>query len=75
MDENNPLHFLNRGPWYNTSICLKLYGSLFGDFITHSRTDRYNPICSLAEHDQMQPTYEDDEISIGDSSIPKNETT
>ena len=34
MDENNHLDWLNRGPWYNTSICFKLYGSMFEDFIT-----------------------------------------
>ena len=29
MDKNNHQDWLNRGPWYNTSICLKLYGSIF----------------------------------------------
>ena len=32
-------------------------------------------MCSLVAHDKIQPAYEDDESSIGDRSIPKNETT
>ena len=31
-------------------------------------------MCSLVAHDKIQPAYEDDEISIGDRSIPKNAT-
>ena len=66
---------MNKGPWYNTSICLKLHGSMFEDFITHARIDRYNTMCSLFSHDKIQLYYEDDDISIGDGSIPKNATT
>ena len=32
-------------------------------------------MCYLVAHDNMQPNYEDDESSIGDRSIPKDETT
>ena len=74
MDKNHHQYWLNKGPWYNTAICLRLHGSLFEYFITHARSDRYNLICSLVENDKIQPAYEDDEISIGDRSIPKNET-
>ena len=74
-DKNNHQDWLNKGPWYNTSICLNLHGSIFEDFITHERTDRYNIICYLVSHDKIQPAYEDDEISIGDRSIPKDATT
>ena len=42
MDENNHQNWLNRGPWYNISLCLKLHGSRFKEFITQARTDRYN---------------------------------
>ena len=35
MDENNHQDWLNKVPWYNTDICLRLHGSLFEDFITH----------------------------------------
>ena len=66
---------LNKGPFYNTSIYLKLHKSMFEDFITHARTDRYNLMCSLVAHDKIQPAYEYDEISIGDRSIPKDSTT
>ena len=66
---------MNKGPWYNTAICSKLHGSLFEDFITHSKTDRYNLLCSIVEHDKKYPDYEDDERSIGDSLINKHLTT
>ena len=29
MDKNNHQYWLNEGPRYNTSICLKLHGSMF----------------------------------------------
>ena len=48
---------------------------MYEDFITHARIYRYNIMCSLVSHDQIQPAYEDDEIIIGDMSIPKNATT
>ena len=35
IDKNNHQDWLNKGPWYNTSICLKLHGSMFEEFITH----------------------------------------
>ena len=56
-------------------MCLKFHGSIFEDFITHTRIDRYNIMCSLVAYDKIQPDYEYDESSIGDRSIPKNATT
>ena len=75
IDKNNHKYFLNKVPWYNTSICLKLHGSMFEDFITQARIDRYILMCSLVAHDKMQPDYEDDESSLGYRSIPKDATT
>ena len=75
MDKNDHQDWLNKGPWYNTSICLKLHGSVFEYFITQAITDRYNLMCSLVAHDKIRPAYEDDAGSIGDRSIPKNATT
>ena len=66
---------MNKGPWYNTVIFLRLRGSLFEEFITHARTDRYNLMCSLVANDKKQPDYKDEEIIIGDSLIPKHATT
>ena len=60
INKNNHQNLLNKGPWYNTSICLKVHGSMFKDFITHARTDRYNLMCSLVAPDKIQPKYEDD---------------
>ena len=48
------------------NICSKLHGIKFEDFITHSRTDLYNIMCSLVAHDRLEPDYKDDESSIGD---------
>ena len=59
IGESNHQDWLNEGPWYNTSICLKLHGSMFEDFITHKRTDRYNIMCYLVAHDKIKPAYED----------------
>ena len=56
---------LNNGPQYNTDIGLRMSGSMFEDFITHAIYDRYNIMCSLVAHDRKQPSYEDDESSIG----------
>ena len=75
MDENNHQDWLNKGPWYNTSIYSKLYGSRFEDFITQAITDRYNLIHYLVAHDKLQLYYKDDESSIADRAIPDNATT
>ena len=74
MDKNNHQDCLNKGPWYNTSFCLKFRGCTFEDFITQARTDRYNIMVSLVAHDKMQQYYEYYEISIGDSSILNDAT-
>ena len=50
-----------------------MYGKLFEYFIRHEIIDRYNLMCSIIAHDKEQPSYEDEEISIGDRPIPKNE--
>ena len=74
-ENNNNQDWLNKGPWYNKFIFKTLHVSMFEDFITHARIDRYNIMCYLVAHDKIQPDYEDDESSIGDRSIPKNATT
>ena len=74
IDESNHQYWLNKVPWYNTDICSRLHGSLFEDFRTHARTDRYNLICSLVAHDKKLPAYEDSERSIGDRLITKHVT-
>ena len=75
MDEDNHQDWFNKGPWYNTSICSKLHGIRFEDFITQAIIDRNNLMCSLVSHDRFQLDYKDDEISIGDRAIPDNATT
>ena len=75
MDEINHPNCLNIGPWYNIAICSRLNGSLFEYFMTHARTSRYNLLCHIVANNKKQPSYEDDESSIGDSIIPKYVTT
>ena len=55
------LDWFDTGPWHNKNICSKLYGTTFEGFITQSRTDRYNIMCSLVAHDRMQENKPDDE--------------
>ena len=74
MNKANNQDCLNRGPWYDTSIFSKLHVSRFEDFITQARTDRYNLMCSLVDHDRLKLDYKDDESSIGDRSIPDDAT-
>ena len=40
-------------PWYNTYICKKLHGNLFEGFIRNARTDRYNIMCAIDEHEKI----------------------
>ena len=56
--KSNHQNWLNKGPWYNTDICLKFHGALFEDFITHERTYRYNLLCYIVKCDKKQPAYE-----------------
>ena len=51
-----------------------MHGSLFEDFITHARTNKYNLLCCLVAHNKKQPAYEYKESSIGDSIVPKHVT-
>ena len=74
MNETNHQDWLNKGPWCSKSICSKLHGSRFEDFITQARTDKYNLMCYLVAHDRLQPDYEDYESSIGDREIPNDAT-
>ena len=75
IEENNHPNWFNKGPWYNTSICSKLHGKLFGDFMRHAITDRYHLMYSIIAHNKQQPLYQGEERSIGDRPISKNATT
>ena len=52
IEENNYPDWLDKVPWYSTSICSKLHGKLFEDFIIHARIDRYNLTCYIISHDK-----------------------
>ena len=60
MNQTNHQDWLNKVPWYNTFICSKLHGSRFEYFITQARTDQYNLMCYLVDHDRLQQDYKDD---------------
>ena len=57
MENNNHQDWLNKVPWYKTSICSKLRGRRFEDFITQARTYRYNLMCYLVAHDILKLDY------------------
>ena len=67
--------WLNKGPWYNTTIFSKLHGTVFEYFNRNDRTDIYSLMCSITGHDRQQSTYVDDVRSYVGRSIPKNATT
>ena len=46
MDKHNPYR-ITGGPWYNTYIYKKIYGTVFEKFIRNARTDRYNLMCYI----------------------------
>ena len=75
MDKKNNQYWLDKGPWYNTSIYSKMHRSRFESFITQAIIDGYNLTCYLVAHDKLQLDYIDDEISIRDRSIPDNAKT
>ena len=60
IEEINHQDRLNKFPWYNTAISSRLHGSVFENFITHGRTDRYYLMYSLVADDKLNPAQEDD---------------
>ena len=74
IKENNRPDWLNKGPWYNTSICSKLHGTVFDDFIINDGKDRCNIMWYITAHDKLQPKYFDDARSVGGLAIPNNST-
>ena len=55
---NNGLNLKDKkGSWYNTTICSKFHGTVFGYLVRNYITDRYNLMCYITTHDRQQPTY------------------
>ena len=54
MEKHNS-NWMTSGPWYNTSICKKLHGKLFEEFILNAKTERYNSMCSIGTHEKQNP--------------------
>ena len=74
IEEKNP-DWLNKGPWYNTTMYYKFDGTKFEDFIINDIKDRYNIMCYMTAHYRQQSKYVDNSISSGGIAIPKNATT
>ena len=45
----NIIH-ITGGPWYNISICKKIHGTVFEEFIRNARTDKHNLMCKNSIH-------------------------
>ena len=68
--------WLTGGPWYNTYICKKLHGKLFGGFIINVRTDRCHILCSIYVYAKYHQLSSCDHGSSGGSCpLPTNSTT
>ena len=63
------------GPWYKISICKKLHGNVFKEFIRNERTDRYNIMCYIYAHEKEHQSSCDDGSSGGGFPLPLNSTT
>ena len=55
MKKNNP-DWITGGPWYNKSICKKIYGTVFENYIINARTDRYKIMCYIDAHEKYNPS-------------------
>ena len=73
MDKHN-IDCITGGPWYNTSICKKLHGKVFEEFMRNSITDRYNLICSIDAHEKHQSWSIDGGSRGGGNALPSNST-
>ena len=74
MDKHDS-DWMTGGPCYNTSICKKLHGNVFEEFIINARTDRYSIMCSIDVHEIINPPEHDDGSRGGGYPIPSNSTT
>ena len=41
-------------PWYTTTMCSQLYGSVFGDYFATAKRDKYNLMCSIEAHRKIR---------------------
>ena len=73
MDKHNP-YWITVGIWYNTSICKKLHGTVFGEYIRNAITDIYNIMCSIDAHEKQKPSSIYDGISGGGNALPSLST-
>ena len=64
--------YIINGLWYNTTICSRLNISFFEDYVTTTRQDRYNLMCSIEAHEREHKTINDDASSGGERPLLSN---
>ena len=74
IDKHNPV-WITSVPQYNTSICKKVHGALFENYIRNSRTYRYKLMCSIDAYEKQQSSSVDDVNIGGGNTFPSNSTT
>ena len=61
---------MNKVPCYNTTICTKLDGQSFEDYLKTERNDRYELMCSVDAFDKQYVSITYDTIIVGGRPIP-----
>ena len=61
-DKKKKSYWITGGPCYNTSICKKIHGTVFEEFIRNSITYRYDLMCSIDAHEKKHVSYFGDGI-------------
>ena len=74
MYKHNP-YCITDVPWYNTSICKKIHGTVFEELFKNARTDRYNLMCSIDAHEKQHLSYIDGGNIGGGNALPSNSST
>ena len=62
------------GPGYNIMVCSQWHGSLFEDYVTTSKRDRYNIIFPIEAHERNQKSVNDEASSGGGRPLTYNST-
>ena len=69
MDAYNT-KYMDKVPWYNTTICTKLNGQNSEDYLKTGRKDRYYLMCSIDAYGKGRVSSTDGAISGGRRPIP-----
>ena len=67
------LHFTSwvmNCPWYETTICSLLHGFFFEYYVTTSKHDKYNLMCSIESHEKNHKHVNDQASNGGVRPLP-----